>query len=65
MLENILSDYFGLQEDWNDIYEKKKENWYNSYNKLISLIYELGELRVLDNANIIVDKLDIINNIEE
>jgi hypothetical protein len=65
MLEIILHDYFGLQEDWNDIYEKEKENWYNSYNKLISLIYDLGELGVLENANIIVDKLDIINNIEE
>jgi hypothetical protein len=65
MLEIILHDYFGLQEDWNDIYEKEKENWYNAYNKLISLIYDLGELGVLENANIIVDKLDIINNIEE
>ena len=65
MLENILNDYFGLREDWNDIYEKQKENWYNSYKKLISLIYDLGELGVLYNTNIIVDKLDIINNIEE
>lgn len=65
MLEIILNDYFGLREDWNDIYEKQKENWYNSYNKLINLIYDLGELGVLDNTNIIVDKLDIINNIEE
>lgn len=65
MLENILNDYFGLREDWNDVYEKQKENWYNSYNKLISLIYDLGELGVLDNTNTIVDKLDVINNIEE
>lgn len=65
MLENILHKYFGLQEDWNDIYEKEKENWYNSYNKLISLIYDLGDLGILDNTNIIVDKLDVINNIEE
>ena len=63
MLENILYKYFGLQENWNDIYEKEEENWYDSYNKLISLIYDLGELGVLDNTNIIVDKLDIINNI--
>ena len=65
MLEIILHKYFGLEEDWNDIYEKEEENWYDSYNKLISLIYDLGELGVLDNTNIIVDKLNVINNIED
>lgn len=63
MLEIILHKYFGLQEDWNDIYEKEQENWYNAYNKLLDLICDLDELGVL-NSSFIIDKLDNINNIE-
>lgn len=63
MLENILIKYFGLAEDWNDIYEKEKENWYNSYNKLVQLIYDLDELGVLNGkSNEIIDELDSICN---
>lgn len=63
MLENILIKYFGLAEDWNDIYEKEEENWYNSYNKLVQLIYDLDNLGVLNGkANEIIDELDSICN---
>lgn len=66
MLENILIEYFGLTEGWNDIYEKEKENWNNSYDKLVQLIYDLDELGVLDGkSSKIIDKLDDINNEEE
>lgn len=66
MLENILIKYFGLTEDWNDIYEKEKENWYNSYDKLVQLIYDLDELGVLNGkSSEIIDKLDDIDNEEE
>ena len=64
MLENILHDYFGLQENWNDEYSKQAENWYNAYDKLVKLIYALDELGVLEHANKIVDKLDKIDSME-
>lgn len=56
MLENILIDYFNLSEDYED-YE-----WNKSYDKLISLLYNLKELGVLDNANSVIDKLDKIDS---
>lgn len=62
MLENILTEYFGLAEDWNDDSEKAQEKWYNSYDKLVYLIYELQDLGVLDNADKITDALDEITN---
>ena len=63
MLENILIEYFGLAEDWNDIYEKEKENWHNSYDKLVQLIYDLDELGVLNGkSSEIIDKLEGIND---
>ena len=64
MLENILHEYFGLQEDWNDEYSKQVENWNNSYTKLVKLIYDLNKLGVLDNSNKIIDKLDKIDTME-
>jgi hypothetical protein len=64
MLENILHDYFGLQENWNDEYSKQAENWYNAYDKLVKLIYELDKLGVIDNSNKVVDKLDKIDSME-
>ena len=65
MLENILIDYFGLKEDWNDIEERQEELWNESYNKLIELIYDLDKLGVLPKQQRIVDELDKIHNIEE
>ena len=65
MLEVILHKYFGLQEDWNDIYEKQEENWNNAYNKLVDLIYDLGDLGVLPTNERIVDELDKIHNESE
>ena len=65
MLENILIKYFDLKEDWNDNKEKQKENWNESYNKLIELIYDLDKLGVFPTQQRIVDELDKIYNMEE
>lgn len=59
MLENILIDYFNLSKDYKD-YE-----WKKSYDKLISLLYDLKELGVLDNANSVIDELDKIDSESE
>lgn len=64
MLENILIDYFGLPEDWNNDYESAEKNWNIAYNKLIDLVWALGELGVIDDGKV-VDELDEIHNIEE
>lgn len=56
MLENILKEYFGLIEDYEEI------EWYNSYGLLISLLYDLDKLGVLSNVNKIIDKLDKIDS---
>lgn len=58
MLENILIKYFGLEKNWNDY------DWINAYNKLVDLIYDLGDLGVLPTNERIVDELDKINNEE-
>ena len=63
MLENILHKYFGLDENWNDDYEKERINWNKSYQELVDLIYDLDELGVL-NGDKVVDKLDIIDSEE-
>ena len=63
MLENILHKYFGLDENWNDDYEKERANWNKSYQELVDLIYDLEELGVL-NGDKVVDKLDIIDSEE-
>lgn len=65
MLENILHKYFGLEEDWNDEYEKQEENWNKAYNKLVQCIYDLGDLGVLPTNERIVDELDKIHSIGE
>ena len=66
MLERILIKYFDLEEDWNDDYETEKKKWYKSYDKLINLVYDLGELGVLDrDSNIIVDRIDEIDRENE
>ena len=64
MLENILHDYFELPEDWNDDYTYENAIWNESYDKLIDLVYALGELGVLESGKVI-DKLDEIHNMEE
>lgn len=57
MLENILIDYFNLNEnDYEEI------EWYNAYGLLVQLIYDLEKLGVINNSNEIVDKLDKIDN---
>ena len=63
MLENILIKYFGLDENWNDDYEKAHINWNKSYQELVDLIYDLDELGVL-NGDKVVDKLDIVDKSE-
>lgn len=62
MLENVLIDYFDLPLYWND--EEEKDNWNESYAKLIELIYRLEELGVLSSRKI-VECLDEINDREE
>lgn len=56
MLEQILLKYFNLLPFWDDT------NWEENYSKLVSLIYDLEKLGVIDNANEIIDKLDKIDN---
>ena len=56
MLENILKEYFGLINDYEEI------EWYNSYSLLINLLYELDKLGVLSDVNKIIDKLDKIDS---
>lgn len=56
MLENILINYFDLQEN---------HNWNKSYDKLINLLYDLEELGILNNINSIIDKLEKINEGDE
>lgn len=64
MLENILHKYFDLPEDWNCNYEKEKEIWHKSYDRLIALLYSLESLGVL-KADRICDSLDMISNMED
>ena len=56
MLENILIEYFGLIDDYEEI------EWYNSYGLLINLLYDLDKLGVLSDVNKIIDKLDKIDS---
>lgn len=56
MLERILLKYFNLLPFWDDT------NWEESYSKLVSLIYDLEKLGVIDNSSEIVDKLDKIDD---
>ena len=56
MLENILKEYFGLIEDYEEI------EWYNSYGLLINLLYDLDKLGVLSDVDEIIDKLDKIDS---
>lgn len=61
MLEDILIKYFGLKYDQNKVHAYDKDDWYNAYDKLVSLIYDLGKIGVIDNTSEIVDKLDKID----
>ena len=56
MLENILKEYFGLINDYEEI------EWYNSYGLLINLLYDLDKLGVITDVNKIIDKLDKIDS---
>jgi hypothetical protein len=64
MLENILHDYFNLPEDWNDNYERKNENWYKAYDKLIQLVYDLGKMGAL-NSHKVISYIDEVDSKEE
>lgn len=57
MLEQILKRYFNLEDNYT------KQQWYNAYNKLLSLIDELFELGVIEDKDSIIDELDMIDNI--
>lgn len=61
MLEKILLKYFNLKENWSET------DWNISYDKLVDLIYDLGDLGVLlhTNANTIIDELDKIHGDDE
>lgn len=55
MLNYILKKYFDLKENHN------KREYYNSYSKLVDLIYDLGDLGIFyssGDSNIFVDKLE-------
>lgn len=57
MLERILKRFFNLEENYT------RQQWYNAYNKLLSLIDELEEIGVIKNKDDIVDELDLIDNL--
>ena len=57
MLEQILKRYFNLEENYT------RQQWYNAYNKLLSLIDELEEIGVIKDKDSIIDELDMIDNI--
>lgn len=57
MLEQILKKYFNLGDNYT------RQQWYNAYNKLLSLIDELFELGVIEDKDSIIDELDMIDNI--
>lgn len=65
MLERILIEFFNLDEEYEMIHYSKQDKWNKSYSKLVNLIYKLEELGVIDNSNVIIDKLDKIDNIKE
>lgn len=59
MLDDILNKYFNLKENHN------KREYYNSYSKLVDLIYDLGDLGIFyssGDSNIFIDKLDDIRS---
>ena len=59
MLNDILNKYFALKENHN------KREYYDSYSKLVDLIYDLGDLGIFyssGDSNIFVDKLDDIRD---
>lgn len=57
MLEQILKKYFNLEDNYT------RQQWYNAYNKLLSLIDELEEIGVIEDKDSIIDELDMIDNI--
>lgn len=57
MLEQILKRYFNLEDNYT------RQQWYNAYNKLLSLIDELEEIGVIEDKDSIIDELDMIDNI--
>ena len=54
MLERILKKYFGLKDNYDD------DEWYNAYEKLIRLVYDLKDLGVINENDRVDDKLDAI-----
>lgn len=59
MLEDILKKYFNCKEDMFNAEGGLTKKGAKIYNKLIGLLYEVGELTEVD-VNEIVDNLDFI-----
>lgn len=54
MLKRILQKYFGLKDNYDD------DEWYDAYEKLIRLVYDLIDLGVINENDRVDDKLDAI-----
>ena len=58
MLETILQRYCWLPENYNE------HDWYKSYEILVGLIMDLGELGLIKNVSVTLDELDKIDSLE-
>lgn len=58
-LEEILQKYFNCKRPFNKN-EKLSESGWSAYGKLTKLVYDLGALGVIEDANDVVESLDHI-----
>ena len=58
-LEEILQKHFNCKRPFNEN-EKLSASGWSAYGKLTKLIYDLGALGVIEDANEVVESLDYI-----
>jgi len=58
-LEEILQEHFGCKKPFKKN-EKLSASGWDAYGKLTKLIYDLGALGVIEDANEVVESLDYI-----
>ena len=72
-IETILKDFFGCKKpflknpklisetiDGYEEYEYMTKAGNRAYNKLVGVVYALGKLGLISNANSVIDRLDAI-----